>query len=196
MTKRIVSLIAVVLFILFGIWAIGKFQNFKQKKTSDQAVLLLESVKKVTKLIAVEGFFSEIYDYKDYYGIDFSFFRKKALLRVKAKVSVGYDFEKLKFIVDEKSKSITIGPVGKAEILSVDHNIDYYDISEGTFNSFSTEDFNRLNKNAKEFIIKQVEKSPLINEAENQKEKIINTISTMAKTYGWQIIISKDGLLK
>ncbi|MBK9982670.1 MAG: DUF4230 domain-containing protein [Saprospiraceae bacterium] len=40
-----------------------------------------------------------------------------------------------------------------AEILSVDHDLDYYDLSEGFFNSFSTEDYNKINADAKDFVI-------------------------------------------
>jgi hypothetical protein len=38
------------------------------------------------------------------------------------------------------------------ELISLDHTLDYYDISEGTFNSFSAEDYNKINNDVKEHI--------------------------------------------
>ena len=196
MLKRIITLLGIVLILFSGIWINNKYNSFREKKSKEQSEVLLEGIRKVTKLIAVEGFFSEIYDYKDYYGMDFPFFRKKALIRVKAKVSVGYDFEKVKITLDHNAKTVTIGPIGKAQILSVDHNIDYYDISEGTFNSFTVEDYNQLNKNAKDYIINKVKKSELMQQAEDQKDTIIQMLKTLIENNGWQIIVQNEALLK
>ncbi|NTW34279.1 MAG: DUF4230 domain-containing protein, partial [Bacteroidetes bacterium] len=73
--------------------------------------------------------------------MDVSFFTKKALIRVKARILAGFDFEKVKISVDEKSKTVTISNIPPPQILSMEHDLDYYDITEGIFNSFSTEDY-------------------------------------------------------
>ena len=79
---------------------------------------------------------------------------KKALLRVNAKVSAGYDLKKLNIKVDSKTKTIHIGPMPQVEILAVDHSLDYFNIEEGVFNSFTPQDYNKINANAKDYIKK------------------------------------------
>lgn len=196
MVKKFGYLIAAICMILLGFWLNHKYENFTTKKSSEQATVLLESIKKVTKLIAVEGYFSEIYDYKDYYGFDFSFLRKKALIRVKAKVSVGYNFEKVKMNVDISKKTITIENIGAPQILSIDTDLDYYDISQGTFNSFTNEDYNNLNKNAKDYIIQQVKKSDLMHKADEQKQGLLSSLKAMIESNGWQLIVLNNTLVK
>ena len=52
------------------------------------STVVMEKVQKVLKLVTVEGQFSEIHQHSEYYGYDISPLRKKALIRVKAKVLV------------------------------------------------------------------------------------------------------------
>ena len=115
--------------------------NYRKKLRSEEsAQVLLERVQTVAKLITVEGYFSEVYDYKDYYAYNLSPFRKKALIRVKAKVSVGYDLSRVEFETRPDEKVIIVRNLPEPEILSIDHDLDYYDISQGMFNSFSAQD--------------------------------------------------------
>lgn len=53
------------------------------------------------KLVSIEGNFSELMNYSDFETIDFPGFRKKAIVKVDAKVLYGFDLERLKFDVDE-----------------------------------------------------------------------------------------------
>ncbi len=121
------------LFTLIAVFAAGILLTrwyFKRQEAvvQENGVVLLERIKQVAKLITVEGYFSEIYDYQDYYGYDLSIFRKKALIRVKAKVSVGYDLEKMKVTSDAATKTIHLSGIPPAEILSIEHDLDYYDV--------------------------------------------------------------------
>lgn len=192
MLKKILY-IAVGLIIVFAIVKVNDiYHSFTARKTAEESVVLLESIRKVTKLVTVEGYFTEVYDYKDYYGFDISPLRKKALIRLKAKVSVGYDFDKLKITADDSRKIIHISSIGKPQILSVDHKLDYYDISQGTFNSFTSEDYNRMNQNAKDFIISKVKESDSMNQAGEQMDGIIETIKTLTESRGWQIVVEKE----
>jgi len=168
-----------------------------QKKEEVTSTVLLERIQKVAKLITVEGHFSEIYDYKDYYWADFSPFRKKALLRIKAKVSMGYDFTQFHAEADPNKHTITINQLGEPEILSIDHDIDYYDISEGTFNGFSSADYTRLSDEAKNFIRHQAEKSDLKEQATEQGKDLMDLVTMMVEQAGWRLEIRSDkGLLK
>lgn len=156
---------------------------------TENSTVLLERIKQVAKLVTVEGYFSEIYDYKDYYGYDLGFFRKKALIRVKAKVSVGYDLEKMKITALPETRTIRITGIPPAEILSIEHDLDYYDLQEGLFNSFSTADYNKLNANAKEFIRLKALESELMEQAAEQRNVVFEAIRFMVQSMGWELEI-------
>ncbi len=181
-----VFLAAAALFLAFTIGA--KF-SFPKTKTTEDSVVLLEKIRTVCKLVTAEGEFSEIYSYKESKWFDISILSKKALIRVKAKVSVGYDLSKIKVEPDQKSHTLVISGIPPAEILSVDHDLDYYDVSEGFFNSFSTEDYNKINANAKDFVISQVKKSSLMQAADEKRDELLEVIRFMAESVGWKITI-------
>ena len=163
---------------------------FKGHVTSEESQVMIEKIKSVSKITNVEGYFTEVYDYKDYWGYNISFFQKKALVRVKAKVSMGFDMQKIQFNSNPLTKTITIGNIPEPEILSIDHDLDYYDISEGTFNSFTTEDYNKINSNAKEFIKKKVELSDMKSSAFKERDKMLEVIRFMVESMGWKLEIA------
>ena len=168
-------------------WFVGK----TEKKVTENATVLIEKIQKATKLITVEGTFSEIYDYQDYYGYDLSLFRKKALIRVKAKVSVGYDLEKIKITSNNEKKLIVISEIPPPELLSIEHDLDYYDIQEGMFNPFTKEDYNKLNANAKNFIRQKAQESELFDQATLQKNNLFEMIQLMVESAGWRLVIEE-----
>lgn len=151
--------------------------------------MLLERIQQVTKLITVEGHFTEIYDYKDYFGYDIGMFRKKALMRVQAKVSAGYDLGKMKIQSFPQKKQVVISGLPEPEILSIEHDLDYYDLQEGIFNSFSTEDYNRLNADAKNKIRQKALQSDLFEAASEQRDKVFDMIRFMVESAGWTLEI-------
>lgn len=179
----------------FLVWYFMGASIFEQKK-AESSTIVLEKMKKVTKLISVEGYFSEIYDYKESYKYDFfNLFSKKVLLRVTAKVSVGYDFDKVNISIDSLTKTITLNELPKAEILSIDHDLDYYDISEGSFNSFTREEYNMINKNAKALIASKGNTTQLLEKAEQEKQDYLNMMDIALKSVGWKFIIKNSNFL-
>ena len=147
-------------------------------------------------MVTVEGYFSEMYNYKNYYNLDWSIFTKKALVRVKAKVSMGVDLSKINIKFDNVNKVILLDKMPEPELISLDHDIDYYDITEGTFNSFSPEDFNKINSDAKEYIRKVAMKSELPQRAKLQSQKSIETIKLIAEAAGWKVKVSQPQIIK
>ena len=188
-------LVLSILGIIILAWWIGFKTSFIKKYESETSTVMLDRIEKVFKLVAVEGNVSEIYDYKDYYNFDISPFRKKALLRVTAKVSAGFDFEKLEIEVDDNSKAIIIKNIPNAEILSIDHDLDYYDITQGTFNRFSNEDYNTINARAKSYIAEKAKDSGLISSAEEQKQELLEMLRLLVSAGGWQMKVEKETFL-
>lgn len=188
-TLKYLAAFSLVLLLCFGIFKGTQwwYQKTEATKASEQSVVLLEKIKSVTKLVTVEGFFSEMYDYRDYWGYDFSPFRKKALVRIKAKVSVGYDLTQMQVEALTEQRKIVLSQLPDPEILSIDHDLDYYDITQGTFNQFSPEDYNKINAKAKDKIKEQALASDLFLKAEEQSNQLLEIIKFMVEGAGWEL---------
>ncbi len=174
---------------LFLVFWFGTKFKWPQPKTSESSVVLLEKIRTVCKLVTAEGQFAEIYEYKESFPFDIPLFSKKALIRVRATVSVGYDLSQIKMEPDEKSHTLVISGLPPSEIIAVEHDLDYYDLQEGLFNPFSTEDYNKLNARAKEFIVSQVHKSSLMKAADEKRDELLEVIRYMVEQAGWKVVI-------
>ena len=161
---------------------------------TEDSKVLLEKVQKVCKLVTVEGTFSDIYSYKDYQYYDVSLFQKKALIVVNAKVLVGIDLTKAAFKADHTAKTLTITNIPAAEIMAIDPDMRYYDISEGTFNSFSPEELTKLLTNAKAQIKAKAEKSDLMASADKQGNVIFDMIEMLCADMGWKVVWGDKGV--
>lgn len=198
MKTLIQKYIVVILAFLLGgmaVWYFSSRSVFEARKVESTSVIQ-EKLKTVTKLISVEGHFSEIYDYKESYKYDyFNLFSKKILLRVTAKVSVGYDFNNINITIDSLTKTVFLNELPSAEILSIDHDLDYYDITEGTFNSFTKEEFNLINKNAKAFIAGKSNTAQLIKKAEEEKQDYLSMMDYALRSAGWKLVVKDKTIL-
>jgi hypothetical protein len=170
-----------------GFFASRGFSGLGKHHSSTDSTVLLEQIKAVTKLSVVDGYFSEVISHNDFWIYDFGPFQKKMLVRVKARVSYGYDFDKIGIKVLENDREVTIPVLPEPEILYLEHELDYYDIDQGLFNSFTTEDYNKVNQKAKEYIRSQAEKSPLKLQAKERGESLKVLIKDLAKNHGFKV---------
>lgn len=197
MKNKSIFIPIIIIAILAGIvgWMLGKKNSTPVITSTETSSGIVNKIEKVFKLVASEGNVSEIYDYKDYDYYDIPIFRKKMLVRVNAKVLIGYDFEKVKFSIDEINKTIRLDSMQSPEILAIDHNLDYYDIQEGTFNSFTEKEMTELAERAKQFAAKTAEESQLYASAEDQKEELLEMIQLASTAFGWKFEYSENVLL-
>ena len=186
--KGIIQIMLLVVVFGLGIWVAQRVLGPRNRPVED-ATVLLEKIEAVSKLITVEGQFSEIYNYSEYQGYFTLFWDKKALVRVRATVSAGYDLNNLRIDADEATHTLRIGPIPEPQILSIDHNIDYYNLQQGLFTSFSPDDYNRINARAKDLIRDQAEKSTLLQAAREQGIEMIDLMRFMAESSGWKVEI-------
>ncbi|MFK7808821.1 MAG: DUF4230 domain-containing protein [Saprospiraceae bacterium] len=194
--KKILALIGIVA-LCFGVfWGTRMYYSLQMKtEVKEESQVLLEKIKKVSKLITVEGTFSEIYDYEEHWGYDLSPFRKKALIRVKANVLVGYDLQKMNLEANSETKTIVLSNLPDPEIMSIEHDLDYYDITEGTFNTFEAADYNKMNASAKEKVRKEAMSSNLFLTAEEEFSQLIEIIEFMVEGAGWTLEFRKREVL-
>lgn len=163
------------------------------------ATVLLERVRPVLKLVTVEGDFSELYDHTDqwkwWYGIS-GLTEKRAILRVRATVHVGYDLEGLQISVDEQTRTMTLDAPPHPKVLSIDHDLDFYDIKEGYFNHFSPKELTTLSANAKTQVLKKVAQTQLFVEAVKQRDAVVEVVRSLVESAGWTLELGwepKDG---
>ena len=166
------------------------YKNRSEKQLKSQSVLLLEKIKQVCKLITVEGEFSEIFTHRDEKNLFFKLFQteKKALLIVKANVMIGFDLTKINIEINTSKKQVTLSQFPEPEILSIDNDLEYYDIQKGIINKFSETDLTNLNKNSKAFIREKVENSHLILIAKNQANDTVSLIRQLIESVGWELV--------
>ncbi len=176
--------------------AIGIFTNrifTKQKenqKINEQSTVLINQIKQVCKLITVEGDFSEIIAHIDQKPMLFKLVQleKKALIIVKAKVMVGFDLSEISINIEPKNKKITLSKFPSAQILSLDTDIEYYDIKKGIINKFSETDLNLLTQKAKEHIRNKTKESGLLAAAESQAHETILLLKNFINASNWEVI--------
>ncbi len=193
MGRKIIIGLAIITVALAVFFATKFYYTSVEVTAEEQSQVLMEKIKSVTKLVTVEGYFSEIYDYKDYWNYDISPFRKKALIRVKAKVSVGYDLTKMSIEAIPEQKLLIISDLPDPSIISIDHDLDYYDITEGTFNTFSEKDYTMMNRNAKDKIRQAAVSSDLFLAAEEQSNIMLDLVKFMVEGAGWKLQFKPRG---
>jgi hypothetical protein len=113
-------------------------------------------------------------------------FEKKAIVIVNADVTVSYDLSKVEYDIDEATKTITIKNIPKEEI-KISPDIKFYDIQENTFNQFTGDDYNKINKTVKEKLAAKIEKSSLKSNAQNRLVSELSKVLILTNTMGWKL---------
>ncbi|MGW9685130.1 DUF4230 domain-containing protein [Flagellimonas sp. 2504JD1-5] len=171
-------------------WLFSVFRKKKNKElTHQQSTVLLDKIKSVCKLISVEGDFAEIYHYENTKGslMNLLTSKKKALVIVKAKAHIGYDLQKLGLKADNKTKTIILTQFPEPEVLSIEPELQYYDVKNGLFNSFSSEDLTKVNQEAKEHIRQKIPESGLMQTARKEALQAVLLVEKIVATIGWTL---------
>ncbi len=170
-------------------WRYGVNKRKKQEQIRVESGVLLERIEKVFKVILAEGYFTEIYDHnsqKNFWGLYVS--NKKALIIAKAKVSMGFDFSKLKWSVEEGKKKIKIDYFPEAEVLSMDPEYKFYDIEDGLFHKFKTEDYTKILNEARGIMLEKALESDLPDSANKQLKLMMQQL---ASSMNWELEIDE-----
>lgn len=191
--NSIIAILLVIIAIMSAKFFIQSVFTNKDHSTVDSTIIV-ERIQKVMKLVTVEGNYSELMTYKDFDYVNFPGFRKDAIVKVNAKVSVGYNLGNMKITSDEKTKTIVISNFPKPEILSTDTDIKFENLNTGWFTSFSEAEMTKLNQLAKQKIKEKALNAELIKQAEEQKNDVLDLIFYMAKENGYKIIIEGNEL--
>lgn len=171
-------------------WVYTFFKKKQNKEvTLHQSTVLLEKIRSVSKLVSVEGEFAEIYKYENTKERFLSLVssKKKALIVINAKAQIGYDLKKIQIESDVDNKRIILTNFPQPEILSIEPELEFYDIKNGMFNSFSPDDLTTLNSEAKNHIRDKIPESGLMETARKEALQAVLLIESIVATIGWKL---------
>lgn len=155
--------------------------------------LIQKQLKNVSKLVVSEGSFSEVFNYensKEIFG-EYLIAEKKALVIVNAKVLISYDLKKLEYKLDETSKTLQIVSIPEPEI-SINPDLEYYDIQDDFLNPFEPEDYNKIKKTVNESLRKKIEKSTMVSNAQNRLISELAKFYILTESLGWKLIYNGE----
>lgn len=180
-------LVLIVSFLLF--WIFNYFTKSNESSTVEYDTnLIQQQIKNVGKLVVTEGHFAEVLTYKDKKktyipGLSFD---KKALVVINADVTVSFDLSKVEYDIDAENKILTITNIPKEEI-KINPDFKYYDTESSTFNEFTGEDYNKINKLARTNLAKKIEKSTLKSNAKNRLLSELSKMLVLTNSMGWTL---------
>lgn len=163
----------------------------RKRKTvvTKDASLLLEKIESVSKLITIEGNYSEVVHFREDKPKWLSLIpnNKRAIVIVKAKALVGFDLTKTIFEVNAENKTIIVKELPKPEVLSIEPQLEYYDIKDSALNRFKPQDHSALQKEAIDLIKKKVEEGDLPQMAIERGKGQLQLIQELARVNGWKV---------
>lgn len=185
--RKILLGIIIVFVIVFGL---RYCENRKDNRETLEAntALIQKELKNVGKLIVTEGSYAQVFSYNDsknlLYGLTYA--KKKALIVVNAKASIAYDLSKVTTTINETTKTVTITNIPEPE-LSINPNIEYYDMQQDYLNQFSAADYNKIKGRIEKSLRKKIEASELRTNAENRLISELQKIYILTNSMGWTL---------
>ncbi|GAA0871397.1 DUF4230 domain-containing protein [Gangjinia marincola] len=180
------------LIIVFGLRYCEQ-QKDDREQLEESSVLIQEQIKNVGKLIVTEGYFSEVFTYKNSKELFGRYIHadKKALVVVNAKVTVSYDLSKIQTIVDEENKTLRILYIPEKE-LDINPDFNYYDVKQDYLNPFEASDYNTIKKKVEARLENKIEQSSIISNAENRLISELQKIYLLTNTMGWTLVYKQQ----
>ncbi len=157
----------------------------KQNPVKEDSHTVVESIRKVFKIVCAEGHFNELYNYEETKKL-FGFIpsTKRALVIIQAKVLIGYDFQKCVWETDEANQKIKLVSFPEPEILSIEPDYKYYNFDEGIFNLLNRDDLTKIQANGKKQVEIAAIKSHLPKIAADQMRTLLTEV---VQSKNWQL---------
>jgi hypothetical protein len=180
--------------LVLAIYYLFAKKSFFKSKSKEQSVILLEKIRNVSKLITVEGDFHEVMHFSDVKNslLNMVSSKKKAIVLANAKVFIGFDMKKVAFEANSDKKLIKVVAFPEPEVLSIETEVEFYDVQNGLFNKFDASELTELNKKVKLNIAEKIPDSPLLRSAQNKALETINIMEQMVTTFGWKLDYNKN----
>ena len=185
--KNILIGILIVLVLLLTVQFCQSKKEDREMLVADTA-LIQKEIKNVGKLIVTEGQYAQVFNYSASRDLLYGLFdaRKKALVVVNAKATIGYDLSQIQTRIDETTKTVFITKIPEPE-LNIYPEIEYYDVKQDYLNQFQASDHNAIKRKVTELLKKKIEASELRTNAENRLITELQKIYILTNSLGWTL---------
>lgn len=185
--KRFALGFVAALLVLGAVWFLVDKKADKEEIKADTA-LIQQQILSVGKLIVTEGYYSQVFTFKNSQNLFMNLFSsdKKALVVVNAKATVEYDLRKLETEVDEANKTVILKSIPEP-VVNVYPEIEYYDVTQDYFNKFEAKDYNKIKSSVTSRIREKIEASGLKDDARERLMSELLNIYILTKSMGWTL---------
>lgn len=179
---------AVVLILILLSFRYCGFKDDGHQQLEEHSALIEKTIKNVGKLVVTEGEYAEVFTYEDSkeFYLDILTATKKALVVANAKATISYDLSKVETRVDQTTQTVYITNIPEPE-LTINPNLEYYDIQQDLFNPFEAEDYNVIKSKVTNTLRKKIEASDLYTNAENRLITELHKIYILTNSLGWTL---------
>ncbi len=98
-----------------------------------------------------------------------------------------FDLKKMEVEIDSVKKTIRIKSIPKEEII-INPELKYFDLQQSTFNTFSKDELNKINKKSIEKIRETVDVSELRSKAKERLFEELENLYQLSAILGWEVI--------
>jgi hypothetical protein len=164
------------------------FFTSKSAEVDIAATTIMKSVESISKLMVLEGQFTETYTYQERSKVFFDLIpqEKKAIVILNAKVLIGYDLKKMVIFIDKENKKLLIEKLPKEEV-NIIPNLKFYDVQTSTFTNFTKDDINKVQEDAKDKIEQQIDQSNLRVQARQRLLENLSSVINLTQAIGWTV---------
>ncbi|MEP0711199.1 DUF4230 domain-containing protein [Algoriphagus sp.] len=190
MNKFIVGFLAALL-VMGGIWFFADRQDEREELNANTA-MIQQQIQQVGKLIVTEGYYSQVYTFKNSQKLFLSLVsaNKKAMILAKAKATVEYDLRQLETKIDPESKTVTITKIPDP-VVNIYPEFEYYDVTQDFLNPFEAKDYNKIKSSITEQFRAKIESSDLKNDAQERLMSELLNIYILTKSLGWTLVYNE-----
>lgn len=174
-----------------GIWFFADKKDSRDELNANSA-MIQQQIQNVGKLIVTEGYYSQVYTYKNSQKLFLSLVsaNKKALIIAKAKATVEYDLRQLETKVDPESKTVTITKIPNP-VVNIYPEFEYYDVTQDFLNPFDARDYNKIKTSITAQFREKIEASELKNDAQERLMSELLNIYVLTKSLGWTLVYNE-----
>ncbi len=190
MNRFIFGFIAALL-VLGSIWYfVGKRENKDEIRAN--SAMIQQQIQSVGKLIVTEGYFSQVFTFKNSQNMFLNLMKsdKKALVVANAKATVEYDLRQMETRIDEENKTVIITKIPEP-VINIYPEIEYYDVTQDYFNKFEAKDYNKIKTSVTAQFREKIESSGLKDNAQERLMSELVNIFILTKSLGWTLMYNE-----
>ncbi|PSL01722.1 DUF4230 domain-containing protein [Cecembia rubra] len=199
--KRFIAGFIAAALIFVGVWLLLDKKESKEE-LKESSAMIQQQIQQVGKLIVTEGYFSQVFTFKNSQNLFLNLFTsdKKALVVANAKVTVEYDLRALETELDLDNKTVILKRIPEP-VINIYPDIEYYDVTQDYFNKFGAADYNKIKNTVNARIREKVNQSNLMDNSRERLMAELANLFVLTKSLGWtlkynEVIIENEEQMK